>query len=332
MLPSPKTFLAAFSAFALAGTCAAQFRGGAGPGGRGGFPGVRGNPDFFNGGSAGGGSVIRLEGGGWVDEDTVQTARETASHSTGTPDWSNPVGFEADVFTFTRIIFRSLPYRADWGRTLGWYVDYPDADLNLSFRLQELTTIRTDPNARVLHLADADLPNYPFIYMEHVEGLTMNDKELDILRKYLRNGGALVVTDFWNINGWENFAAEMKRVLPERDWVDLPMDHPIFNCVYQLPRPLDRLRMPTLQFWNRDYDPRDPQSHLSLRDRGPQSEEMHVRALLDDHQRIMVLAIHNSDIPDGWEREGENVEYFQQFSEKVSYPLGINIVFYLMTH
>ena len=57
-----------------------------------------------------------------------------------------------------------------------------------------------------------------------------------------------------------------------------------------------------------------------------------MRALLDDHQRIMVLAIHNSYIPDGWEREGENVEYFQQFSEKVSYPLGINIVFYLMTH
>ena len=28
----------------------------------------------------------------------------------------------------------------------------------------------------------------------------------------------------------------------------------------------------------------------------------------------------------------ETVEYFQRFSEKVSYPLGINLIFYLMTH
>jgi hypothetical protein len=59
---------------------------------------------------------------------------------------------------------------------------------------------------------------------------------------------------------------------------------------------------------------------------------MHVRALLDDKQRISVLAFHNSDISDGWEREGENQDYFQKFSEKIAYPLGINIIFYLMTH
>src|SRR6266540_3466547 len=66
--------------------------------------------------------------------------------------------------------------------------------------------------------------------------------------------------------------------------------------------------------------------------RGEGSEEMHIRALLDDHQRMMIIAIHNSDISDGWEREGENELYFNQYSEKVAYPLGINIIFYLMTH
>jgi len=38
---------------------------------------------------------------------------------------------------------------------------------------------------------------------------------------------------------------------------------------------------------------------------------MHVQALLDDQQRISVVAIHNSDISDGWEREGEYADYFQ---------------------
>jgi hypothetical protein len=42
--------------------------------------------------------------------------------------------------------------------------------------------------------------------------------------------------------------------------------------------------------------------------------------------------IHNSDVSDGWEREAESEEYFNRFSEKVAYPLGINIIVYLMTH
>jgi hypothetical protein len=92
-------------------------------------------------------------------------------------------------------------------------------------------------------------------------------------------------------------------------------------------------QVPTIQFWNQDHDPTDPQSPpLQRVFRGEGSEEMHVRALLDDHRRLMILAIHNSDISDGWEREGENELYFNKFSEKVAYPLGINIIFYLMTH
>jgi len=61
-------------------------------------------------------------------------------------------------------------------------------------------------------------------------------------------------------------------------------------------------------------------------------ETMRVQALLDDQQRISVLAIHNSDISDGWGRGGEQADYFKIFSEARAYPLGINIVFYLMTH
>ena len=46
----------------------------------------------------------------------------------------------------------------------------------------------------------------------------------------------------------------------------------------------------------------------------------------------MVVICHNTDLGDGWEREGENEEYFREFSAKKAYPLGINIVVYAMTH
>ena len=45
----------------------------------------------------------------------------------------------------------------------------------------------------------------------------------------------------------------------------------------------------------------------------------------------MVLMSHNTDIADGWEREGEDEEFFLQFSPK-AYALGINIILYALTH
>ncbi len=55
---------------------------------------------------AGGGDtgIIPTEGGVPVDVDTVRTAREIASHSSDTANWTNTPGFEKDVLTFVRII------------------------------------------------------------------------------------------------------------------------------------------------------------------------------------------------------------------------------------
>jgi hypothetical protein len=285
------------------------------------------------------GTIVNGEGGTLINENTVRTARETQSHSTGTPVWENPRGFEKDVFTFARVIFRSNPSNANrrgFQTRLGWWVDYPDADLNFSYRLQQMTSARVDPDARVLKLSDSQLHDYPFLFMEHPGYMALRANEVEALRKYLLNGGALVVVDFWSTEEWDGFASQMKRVLPEKDWTELNMNHPIFHCIFNLEGPMQALQVPTKQFWNPDFNPNaspnDPNSNLQIMWRGEGSETVKVRALLDDKERIMVIAIHNSDVSDGWEREGELVEYFQRFSEKISYPLGINMLFYLMTH
>jgi len=283
----------------------------------------------------GAGHYVRIEGGLVINEDEIHTAREVGSHSSGTPNWTNAPAFEDDVFTFARIIFHSdsrpRPGRS-WFRWLGWWVDFPDADLNFSYRLQQLTSIKTDPDARVLKLSDPKLDQYPLLYIEHAGYMRLEDDEISALRHFLLNGGALFVNDFWGAEEWNGFADQMKKVLPRRDWIELTTDHPVFNCVYNLRGAMSRLQVPTIQFWNRSYDPGNPESELQTIFRGEGSKEMHVRAVLDDRSRIMVLAIHNSDVSDGWEREGENEVYFREFSEKIAYPLGINIIFYLMTH
>jgi hypothetical protein len=58
----------------------------------------------------------------------------------------------------------------------------------------------------------------------------------------------------------------------------------------------------------------------------------HYRALHDDKGRMMAIFCHNTDLGDGWEREGNNLYYFKEFSEKSAYPLAINIIVYTMTH
>lgn len=278
---------------------------------------------------------IRIEDGGMIDEANVRTARETLSHSTETPTWTNAAGFGSDVFTFARVIFQSDMTAHGPGRfgpRLGWWVDYPDADLNLSWRLQELTSIRTDPDCRVLKLTDADLHDYPLLYMEHAGYMLLTDEEVLRLRAYLASGGALFVNDFWSSREWTGFADQIDRVFPGRAWVDLTTDHPLFYCVFDLRGPMHLLRVPTIQFWNGAFDPRDPRSLPHRVFRGEGSESMTVRVLCDESQRIMIVAIHNSDVSDGWERESESDLYFDRFSEKIAYPLGINIITYLMMH
>ena len=238
------------------------------------------------------------------------------------PEWTNEPGFEKDTFVFTRVQYDS-GYGRGWGRGGGgWATDYRDADLNFSFRLQQLTAMKVDPEGRYLRLTDADLFSQPFIYIAEPGRLEFNEDEVKALRRYLLNGGFLMVDDFWGEAEYQNFYDEIKRVFPDREPQELPLEHPIFHCVFDLK---EKPQIPNYRTgedsketgitWER-WDARTP----------------HYRGIFDDKGRMMVIICHNTDLADGWEREGEYEYYFREFSEKKAYPLGINIVFYAMTH
>lgn len=275
-----------------------------------------------------------------VDVDTIRTAREIASHSTETPTWTNTPGFERDVFTFVRAIYRRGSYDSgiSWTASrMGWITDFPDSDLNLSFRLQQVTSLRTDPDGRVLRLTDPALFDYPWIYMVEPGGLSLRPEEAASLQKYLRNGGVLWADDFWGAKQWDNLARQMKLVLPECQFIDLNMTNPIFHCVFDLKVPLNKLQTPNIGQGMQSLDPNSPEFGVTWEGYHDDYEpnggtDMHVRAIYDDKGRIMVLATHNCDNGDGWEREGADDGFFHEFSEKRAYPLAVNIVFYLMTH
>jgi hypothetical protein len=257
------------------------------------------------------------------------------------PNWTPNKEFSNDVFTFVRIRYSSgygggfygggYGGRSGRGRGYGggygsgnWRTDYPDSDLNFSFRLHQLTSMKVDPEGVILELTSPELFNYPFIYMLEVGQLVFSDEEVKALRKYLLNGGFLMVDDFWGDAAWDNFHYEIKRVFPEREVVDVPLTHPIFHAVFDLK---EKPQIPSI-----DQAIRGRPYGITWEDHGPGSRTPHYRAIYDEKGRMMVFICHNTDLGDGWEREGEDEWFFHEFSEKKAYPLGINIVFYAMTH
>ena len=202
-----------------------------------------------------------------------------------------------------------------------WATDWPDSDLNFSFRLQQLTSLKVNPDPISLRLTDPKLFDHPFLYMIEPGRLFFSEEEVATLRRYLLNGGFMMVDDFWGEMQWENFYEQIKRVFPEREPQELDISHEIFRCVYQLK---SKPQVPSIHTWQ--------YSGQTWEDHGPGSETVHYKGIFDDKGRMMVIICHNTDLGDGWEREGESEEYFHEFAEKKSYPMGINIVTYAMTH
>ena len=251
--------------------------------------------------------------------------RQDPTSRNGVPDWGINENFKSDVFTFVRIRYDSYGgYRRRGG---GWDTDYRDSDLNFSLRLQELTTLKVNPEPIVLNLTDEQLFDYPFIYIIEPGALVFNEAEVQALRKYCLNGGFLMVDDFWGDSQYENMRMELKRVFPDRDPYEVPLDHEIFQCVYPMK---EKPQVPAI---NAAYATRDGRYGTYERsDDGSDTRTPHYRAITDDNGRIMVFICHNTDLGDGWEREGEAQWYFEEFSVKKAYPMGINIVTYAMSH
>jgi len=242
-----------------------------------------------------------------------------------TPRWKYEPGFERDAFTFVRIRYSSYR-RYGRGGGGGWLTDWPDADVNLSWRLQQMTSMKVDPNGRCMELTDPELFRYPFIYIVEPGSLAFSDEEVMILRRYLLNGGFLMVDDFWGDYQWDNLASELKRVFPDREMFDLPRVHPIFHCVFDLPNDL------SLQCPNVEVGTESEHTGITYEMyHGGDCETVHFRGISDKAGRLMMLMTHNTDIADAWEREGDDPGYFYNFSPR-GYAFGINAVLYALTH
>ena len=265
------------------------------------------------------------QGGGFRNEESSYRATEITSDRGNTPNWDVDKTFPTDVFTFARIKYRSSGYERT---SFAWYTDYRDADLNLSYRLHQMTSLRVNPDPQVVEITDPRLFNYPWVFMSGAGNIVLSDDEAKILGKYLLNGGFMMVDDFWGQDEWDGWYRAIKMALPDLEPVDIPRSHPIFNCLFNLPEDL------SLQTPNIGQASRNRGSDVTWEDNhgGGNTRDPHFRAIFDRKGRMMVMICHNTDNGDGWEEESVNPWFFENYSEKKNFPLAINIIFYAMTH
>ena len=224
-------------------------------------------------------------------------------------------------FTFVRLKYTTGPggfyYQGipAWAHGYG-YDPMPTqerAGRNLMKILNEIAILRPRLNgSNVLALDDPELGKYPVAYMTEAGFWTMTDAEALALRAYLQKGGFIIFDDSRDPprggGGWDNFEEQMRRVIPEGQFVDLQPSAPIFHSFYDIdsfdiiPQAYDFSR-PVLRGLYEDNDPK---------------------------KRLMVMVNYNTDVSQFWEFSDEGFAPIELSNE--AYKLGVNYIMYGLTH
>jgi len=181
-----------------------------------------------------------------------------------------------------------------------WYAN-PSSLPNLLSEIGQRTTIRVSDRPAEVRLPDADLPDYPYLYMTGHGNISLSDREAEALRGHLHSGGFLHVDDNYGLDA--SFRREIARVFPDEELTDVPLGHPIYSMLYEFPRGLPKIH-----------------EHDSLPAQG-------LGIFLDG--RLAVFYSYQSDLGDGW--EDANVHGDPPELREQAIRMGVNLFLYALS-
>ena len=212
---------------------------------------------------------------------------------------------ERSEFVFARVQFGS-GRGGGFGGYGGWAHDYPDAEEHILQVANEATSINAQKLSYVIVRSDSEeIFRYPFIYFSEVGEMNLNEREVEILREYFNRGGFAMIDDFdsqWSLD-W--FQSQMRRLFPDRSFVELTVDHPIFHTFYEIP---------TLNT-EAPFDYGAPPRFYGY---------------YDEKGRLLMIINHNNDIGDFWEWIDRPMYPLAPSTEALRF--GVNYFIYSMTH
>ena len=190
--------------------------------------------------------------------------------------------------------------RIHYGGGGDWYSD-PSSLPNLLEYLGDHTNVIVNLLEKRAKIGDDIFSGSSYLYLTGHGNIKFNDEESQILRDHLLSGAFLHADDNYGMD--KSFRREMKRVFPNKDFVELPYDHPLFHSYYDFPNGLPKVH---------EHDGKDPQAFG-----------------LFNEDRLMVLYTYECDLGDGWEDEEVHTDP-SDIREK-ALQMGVNIIYFALT-
>jgi hypothetical protein len=210
-------------------------------------------------------------------------------------------------FTLARIRFGTSNLNWFGGRGQGppWSHDYPRGEQHFMKIMSEVTKVDVNPDGHIVSFDNDEVFKFPIAYLCEVGFLDLTEQEVRNMSEYLLRGGFLIVDDFRGERELANFRQQMKLVFPDRSLEQLPRDHPIFTCFYDI----SDLTLPPM------YDAYLIPQYLGMS---------------DDKGRLMMVVDYNNDISEYWEWSDNPFVPIERTNE--AYKYGVNYVMYALTH
>jgi hypothetical protein len=182
-----------------------------------------------------------------------------------------------------------------------WYGDRTALTNLIKFCNENLKT-NFDREDDVVEPGSAQLFSYPFVFMTGHGNVIFSDQEAKNLRKYLVGGGFLHIDDNYGLDKF--IRPQMKKVFPELDFVELPVNYPIYHQKYSFPTGLPKVH---------EHDGKRPQG-FGLIYKG----------------RLVCFYSFECDLGNGWEDLGTYAGDSQEARLK-ALRMGANLVQYVLT-
>ena len=179
-----------------------------------------------------------------------------------------------------------------------WYANPTSLTNLIKFCNTELGT-NLNPQYATVDVGSSDIFNYPFLHLTGHGNIVFSPAETQNLRNYLIAGGFLHIDDNY---GLKPFAvAQMKKVFPELEFVELPFSHPIYHQKYNFPNGLPKIH---------EHDNLPPKGYGLIY-----------------NGRLVCFFTYECDLGDGW--EDQDVHGDSQATRTKALQMGANIISYV---
>jgi hypothetical protein len=181
-----------------------------------------------------------------------------------------------------------------------WYSGEASVPTLLAF-VREHTLLDVPPREDIVRLDSDKLFQYQYLYLNGHGNVVFSEREVRNLRRFLANGGFIHINDDYGMDPF--IRRELRKVFPDQELTDVPLDHPIYNIHFHFPEGIPKIH---------EHDGK-PAQGLGLYHEG----------------RLVVFYSYESDLGDGW--EPPEVHNTPEPLRLKALRMGTNLLLYAMT-